>query len=65
MNEYKPVSHWCDCCGAEIDDTQEVFVVDNGKVYCEECFKDYIIDNLDVYEIAELWNIPVRMAVEV
>ena len=62
--EYKPISHWCDCCGAEIEDEDDVFQADNGQWYCEECFRDYCIDNLDIYDMAKMWNIPVAKAVE-
>ena len=56
--EYKPVTHYCDYCGCEIDDEQDVYEVDpNGIWVCEECFKDYCIDNLDIDEMAKLWKI--------
>lgn len=64
MEEYKPITHHCDCCGGEVEDEEVLFEADNGKLYCEECFRDFIIDNLDIYEIAELWSIPARRACE-
>lgn len=63
--EYKPIIHYCDVCGCEIDDEEEVFGADNGKWYCEECFRDYCINNINIYDVAKMWAIPVRKACEV
>lgn len=60
--EYTPISHYCDCCGAEVDDDQILFETDPDKWVCEECFERYCHDNLDIYEMAKLWHIIKRKA---
>ena len=63
--EYKPISHWCDCCGAEIEDEDDVFEIDpNGKWCCDACFVQWAMDNVDIKDLAQLFDVPVRKAYE-
>ena len=57
INEYATPKYNCECCGTGLVDDDVIFEIDNGKWVCEECFRDYCIDNLDIYEMAKLWRI--------
>lgn len=63
INEYPPITHWCSFCGGELEDEAEVYETEFG-VMCEDCFYNFCKINLDLHEMAELWNIPVRKACE-
>ena len=62
--EYKPISHWCDCCECEIDDEEEVFEVEPFKWFCADCFKDYVLDDFTPLELAHALGYTVRKACE-
>lgn len=54
--EYPP-TRMCPCCNKDIDDEETVYEINNNYWVCEECAKEYITENMDLDEVAELMQI--------
>lgn len=65
INEYKPVTHHCCSCHVELDDEDEVFEIEQAFYVCEECFVQHIHDNMDAYDLAKAFEIPVMKVCEI
>ena len=55
IHEYAPVTAFCSCCGAELAGDMDIY-------YCEDCFRQYCIDNLDLDKMAKMLHVRIREA---
>ena len=62
--EYKPITHFCPCCGHEIEDEEDVYEVEPFVYYCEACFLPWAIQNTFVEDFAKMLDVPIRKACE-
>ena len=64
IHEYAPVTAFCSCCGAELAGDQDIYEIDAAQdiYYCEDCFRQYCIDNLDLDKMAKMLHVRIREA---